>query len=201
MRDQFAFFGIPLPVVTTIARRVTADLPPPGGDRELAAVTLACWKLPEREYQHFGVWYTRRFVGRAGPGFAPTLERLVTTRSWWDTVDGLATHVAGPLVAAHPGLVAVMDRWIGSENLWLARVAILHQERWKERTDADRLFRYCLRRASDREFFLRKAIGWALRSYAKVAPEEVAAFVAAHRGELSGLSRREAERGIEMGRA
>jgi 3-methyladenine DNA glycosylase AlkD len=200
MRNQFAFLGIPVPLITTISREVTADWPPPSGDSELATVALACWELPEREYQYFGVWYTRRFVRRAGPGLMPVLELLVTSRSWWDTVDGLATGVAGPLVAAHPELVRVMDRWIESESIWLARVAILHQERWRERTDVDRLFRYCRRRAADREFFVRKAIGWALRSYAKVAPEAVADFLGAHGGELSGLSRREAERGVEMGR-
>ena len=75
------------------------------------------------------------------------------------------------------------------------------QERWRQLTDRDRLFRYCLRRAADRELFVRKAIGWALRSYAGAEPEPVADFVAAHRAELSGLSRREAERGIAMGRA
>lgn len=124
----------------------------------------------------------------------------MTAKSWWDTVDELATHVAGPLVAAHPELRSVMDRWVTSESIWLARVAILHQERWKERTDADLLFTYCLRRAGEREFFIRKAIGWALRSYARTAPEAVAGFLAAHGDELSGLSPREAERGVAMGR-
>jgi 3-methyladenine DNA glycosylase AlkD len=143
----------------------------------------------------------QRHVKRASPGFVPTLERLVTTKSWWDTVDGLATHVAGPLVAAHPQLRGVMDRWVESENIWLARVAILHQERCRERTDPQVLLAYCLKRADEREFFIRKAIGWALRSYAKVAPEVVAQFLAEHGAALSGLSRREAERGVAMGRA
>lgn len=200
MRGQFAFLGIPMPVHEAITRRVLAGLPPPAGDADLAGVTLACWERPEREYQYFGTAYLRRYVGRAGPGLVPTLEHLVTHRSWWDTVDSLATGVAGPLVRAHPALREVMDRWLDSDSIWLARVAILHQERWRERTDSDLLFAYCRRRAPDREFFIRKAIGWALRSYAKTAPEAVAAFLAAHGDELSGLSRREAERGVEMGR-
>ncbi|HSR24373.1 MAG TPA: DNA alkylation repair protein, partial [Candidatus Eisenbacteria bacterium] len=128
MRHRFPFLGIPAPRVAAIAREVTAGLPPPAGDDALAAVALYCWRLPEREYQFFGVWYVRRHVRHAGPAFVPTLERLVTTRPWWDTVDGLATHVAGPLVAAYPELTAVMDRWVESEDLWLARAAILH--RW-----------------------------------------------------------------------
>src|SRR5262249_8197701 len=89
--------------------------------------------------------------------------------------------------------------WVESENIWLARVAILHQERYRERTDSEMLFAYCLRRAADREFFVRKAIGWALRSYAKVEPDLVAQFLTGHGAALSGLSRREAERGVAMG--
>jgi 3-methyladenine DNA glycosylase AlkD len=200
MRGQFTYFGIPMPAHRAITRQVLAGLPPPAGDADLAAVALACWERPEREYQYFGADYLRRHTRRASPGLVATLEHLVTHRSWWDTVDTLATNVAGPLVLAHPALRAVMDRWLRSEDIWLARVAILHQERWRERTDADLLFAYCRRRAADREFFIRKAIGWALRSYAKTAPEAVAAFLAAHGGELSGLSRRQAERGVEIGR-
>jgi len=201
MRNLFPFAGISQPALAVIYREAVAGQPPPSGEAELAAVALACWDLPEREYQHLACTHLRRHVRLLGPTFVPTLERLVATRSWWDTVDELAAHVAGPLVAAHPGLRAVMDRWLESGDIWLARVAILHQERWRERTDPDLLFAYCLRRAADREFFIRKAIGWALRSYAKVEPEAVAAFLAAHGGELSGLSRKEAERGVGMGRS
>jgi len=200
MRNQFPFLGIRAPQQAAIYREVTAGLPHPTGDAELATIAFACWELKEREYQHFATAYLQRHVKRATPGFIPTLEHLVTTKSWWDTVDGLATRVAGPLVAAHPELRTVMDGWVESENIWLARVAILHQERFRERTDSELLFAYCLRRAVDREFFIRKAIGWALRSYAKVAPDVVAQFLTAHGAALSGLSRREAEHGVAMGR-
>jgi len=87
---------------------------------------------------------------------------------------------------------ALMDEWIGDDDIWLARTAILHQNRFKGGTDADRLFRYCEVRAADTEFFLRKAIGWALREYSKTDAVAVRAFVAAHDRELSGLSKREA---------
>jgi 3-methyladenine DNA glycosylase AlkD len=115
-------------------------------------------------------------------------------------VDELATNVVGPLVSRHPTLRSTMGAWIGSDNLWLARAAILHQERYKERTDPDLLFAYCLRRAGDREFFIRKAVGWALRSYAKTNPLAVKAFLESHANALSGLSRREALKGIALAR-
>jgi 3-methyladenine DNA glycosylase AlkD len=200
LRNQFPFAGITMPGLAAIYREAAAGLPPPAGEAEVTAVALACWQLPEREYQHLACAHLRRHGRLLSPASVPALERLVTTKSWWDTVDELATHVVGPLVAAHPELRSVMDRWVEADDIWLARVAILHQERWKQRTDAALLFAYCLRRANDREFFIRKAIGWALRSYAKVEPEAVAAFLAEHGGAVSALSRREAERGIEMGR-
>lgn len=196
LRGRFPFAGIPAPGLTTIYRAAIAGLPPPAVEAEVAAVALACWDLPEREYQHLGGAHLRRHARLLGPAFVPVLERLVTTKSWWDTVDELATHVAGPLVAAHPELRSVIDRWIEADDLWLARVAILHQERWKERTDAALLFDYCVRRAGDRDFFIRKAIGWALREYAKTDPEAVRAFLARERGRFAPLTVREALKNI-----
>ncbi len=100
----------------------------------------------------------------------------------------------GELVRRHPELLAAMDRWIDAEDFWLARAAIIHQLKFREATDRDRLFTYCLRRAPDQEFFLRKAIGWALREYSKTDPDAVRAFVKNHENQLSPLSRREALR-------
>jgi 3-methyladenine DNA glycosylase AlkD len=103
-------------------------------------------------------------------------------------------------VRAHPSERAVMDRWLVDDNIWLARTAIIHQLDWKADTDADWLFAACLRRAGDREFFIRKAIGWALRSYSYVDPTAVETFVTTHAVQLSGLSRREGLKAIERNR-
>ena len=192
MRHQFPFLGINAPRLDRLLR----GLPQPAPD-DVLDVAAACWELREREYQYAGIRYLVRAAPRLPADCLPQIERLITTKSWWDTVDALATHVVGRLVLAHPGLVSEMDRWLESDNIWLARSAILHQERWKERTHADRLFRYCLRRSGDREFFIRKAIGWALRSYAATDPRAVAGFLYEHGAALSGLSRREASRGVE----
>jgi 3-methyladenine DNA glycosylase AlkD len=109
-------------------------------------------------------------------------------------VDTLAAHTVGPLVAAHPSLLDTMDDWIDDENLWLIRTAILHQLTYKQHTDAGRLFRYCAAQATHRDFFIRKAIGWALRQYDRTDPTAVRSFVDEHRTELSPLSVREAVR-------
>lgn len=191
MRDRFAFLGIQKPERVRITRAAAAGLGPPT-DADLAAVALGAWAHDEREYQYAAVWYLRRHVDGRRPGFLKIVRRLIITKSWWDTVDDLAVNIVGPLVRAHPGLRATLDRWIDGDDLWLARAAILHQLKYGDATDPAVLFGYCLRRADDPDFFARKAIGWALRQYARTDPDAVAGFVAGHDAELSPLSKREA---------
>jgi len=143
-------------------------------------VTTHCWRMPEREYQYFACGLLRRHARVLKPGFLSVARTLVTTKPWWDTVDALAAHTVGPMVARHPELLATMDEWAVEEDLWLVRTAILHQLTYKEATDAKRLFHYCSQQAGHPDFFVRKAIGWALREYAKTDPAEVRAFVHAH---------------------
>ena len=195
MRDQFPYLGIATGPRRALSRQVLAGAPVPT-EADLAAVARACWALPEREFQYFACDWLARHAGRLGAGFLDTAEYLVTTKSWWDTVDTLAANVVGTIVLADPATLSTMDSWLSAENLWLARTAVLHQLRYKERTDVERLFRYCLARAGHRDFFMRKAIGWALRQYARTDPETVRDFVAAHRDELSPLSVREALKNI-----
>jgi 3-methyladenine DNA glycosylase AlkD len=199
MRDQFPFLGIPAPQQRALQREALAGLPPPT-EAELTETLGRLWELPEREYQYAGLGLVARHIRVCGPGFIAVVERLVTTKSWWDTVDSLAKGGAGALVLRHPDLAATMDRWIDDENIWLRRTAILHQLGFKERTDAERLFRYCALRAGEQEFFIRKALGWALREYSKVDAEAVRAFVSEHERELSGLSKREALLWLNGGR-
>jgi 3-methyladenine DNA glycosylase AlkD len=198
MRGQFPFLGIPSPQRRLVQREALLGLPKPD-QAALEDVIERLWQLPEREYQYAATELLSKHVSVCDASFVARLEWLLTTKSWWDTVDALASHVAGPLVLAHPELADVMDAWIESENVWLARTAILHQLGYKQRTDRERLFRYCVRRAPDTEFFIRKALGWALREYSKTDSEAVRAFVAAH-GELSPLTRREALLWLSGGR-
>ncbi|WP_374229042.1 DNA alkylation repair protein [Streptomyces sp. DH8] len=191
MKHVAPFLGIPAPERRALSRTVLAGLGRPD-ERDCAAVALRCWRLPEREYHYFAADYLRRYANRCTSGFLPVLHHLVTTLPRWDTVDVLAAYVAGPLVAADPALVRAMDRWIDDPDIWTARTALLHRLRYKEATDAERLFDYCLRRADHPGFFIRKAIGWALREYAGTDPAAVRAFVEGARDRLSPLSVREA---------
>ncbi|MFD3523494.1 DNA alkylation repair protein [Streptomyces sp. NPDC058653] len=185
------FLGIPAPERRALSRQVLDSLPAPD-ETDCVAIALRCWELPEREYQYFAIDYLRRYVGRLSSGFLPVVRHLVSTVPWWDTVDLLAVHLAGGLVAADHALVREMDAWIEDEHLWIARTALLHQLAYREATDTERLFRYCLRQSGHPDFFIRKAIGWSLREYAKTDPAAVQNFVAGARDRLSPLSVREA---------
>lgn len=188
MKDQFAFFGVPSPRRRAIQREVLGRWRP-GSAEQLAEFATALWAVPQREAQYVA---TDVLAGNSALANLALAETLIVVKSWWDTVDGIAP-VVGALVARDPATAVAMDDWIVGRNMWKARVALIHQLRFRERTDVERLFRYCALRAGDREFFIRKAIGWALRQYARTDPSAVRAFVAAH-PELSGLSRREALR-------
>ncbi|MBK3639711.1 MULTISPECIES: DNA alkylation repair protein [unclassified Streptomyces] len=195
MKDVAPFLGLTTPVRRALSREVVDGLPRPD-ETDCTAIALRCWRLPEREYQYFAVDYLRRHARVCSSAFLPVARHLVGTRSWWDTVDLLAAHVVGALVAADPALTADMDAWIADDDLWIARTALLHQLRYKERTDARRLFAYCLRQSGHPDFFIRKAIGWALREYARTDPEAVRDFVARERGRFAPLTVREALKNI-----
>ena len=168
MKDHFAFFGVPTPERRAIQREVLERWRPE--ESELVAFVDAAWARPERELQYAACDVVAQSASRCSPAFIADLERWITHRSWWDTVDALS-HGVSAVIDAHPETVDVMDRWIESDNFWLARVAIIHQLGRKTTTDAGRLFRYCARRAGDTEFFIRRAIGWALREYSKTDPD------------------------------
>ncbi|MFD3806583.1 DNA alkylation repair protein [Streptomyces sp. NPDC058611] len=191
MKGVSPFLGLPTPLRRELSKAVTQDTPVPR-EADCAALALRCWRLPEREYRYFAVDYLRRHVSRCSSALLPVVRHLVVTDPWWDTVDLLAAHTVGPLVAADPALRTDMDEWIGDEDLWVARTALLHQLRHKDATDTGRLFGYCRRQAGHPDFFIRKAIGWSLREYARTDADAVRAFVEAERPRLSPLSVREA---------
>lgn len=179
------------------------------GDRRLASKTLlkagksmdpdtllnlaeALWEEPEREFHYVGMDLLRAGAKNLRANDLRRVRARIEATPWWDTVDSLAIHTTGTMVATHPQLAEEMDLWVESDDIWIARTAILHQLMFKDRTDTNRLFTYCEMRMADTEFFIRKAIGWALRHYARTDPDAVRSFVTTNEGTLSGLSKREA---------
>jgi len=192
MRDRFAFLGIPTPVRRAATRELIKRARAKADQADLLASAQSLWRKAQREYHYVAVDLLAACEQRLTPHALPVVALLVTTQSWWDTVDGLAAHVVGPLVARHVLLRGMLDAWSSDENLWLRRTAILHQLRYGGRTDARRLFAYCVANADDPDFFIRKAIGWALRQYAYTDPQAVRSFLRAEQERLSPLSLREA---------
>ena len=194
MRDQFRFFGIDAPTRRRLIREVRHTLGLPSSVLDLADL---CWADVEREMQYAAcdVLAQPAVLRRLTPADVPHLQRLVTTKSWWDTVDVLAPTIIGGILRPFPDLVRAHARaWIASDNIWLQRTAILVQLKYREQTDFDLLTECILRRASSTEFFVRKGAGWALRQYAYTAPDLVRAFLDEHRQALSGLTLREASK-------
>lgn len=194
MRDQFSFFGIK----AKPRRAAQHDVEQAIAEEPIDLVLdfcHKCWAQEEREFQHTACDLLRRTATRLQPEHLDAIKKLIVTKSWWDTVDPLAGRTVGPLVKQHE-LSAEMDRWIDDDNLWVARTAILHQLFWKHDTDEARLFDYCEKQLHHKDFFIRKAIGWALRHYARTDPDAVLAFVDQHGDQMSGLSKREALRHI-----
>jgi 3-methyladenine DNA glycosylase AlkD len=195
MRGQFDYLGIKTPrrvelVKAFIAEHGLPEIP------ELGAVERDLWALPEREFQYIAVGLLERTLKKLPPEFIATVETLIVTKSWWDTVDTLASNIIGPLFKRYPGQRAdYLPRWRQSDNFWLRRTAILFQLDYKEETDFPLLCDILHENLGSSEFFINKAIGWVLREYSKTDPEAVRRFVADT--PLESLSRREALKWLE----
>ena len=190
MRDQFSFYGIKTPQRRLLVREFLAEqgLPPPD---LLKPVVLTLWQRPQRECQYIAVGLLERGSKRLDIPVVGLLERLIVTKSWWDTVDSLAGGLAGEQFRRFPeARAAALPRWRASDNIWLRRSAILFQLGYKKETDVDLLLAIVEENKASGEFFIQKAIGWALREYSKTKPDLVVDFV--EQTELPPLSRREA---------
>jgi 3-methyladenine DNA glycosylase AlkD len=195
MKSALPFHGVSSPDCRVIMRDVLAahELP----DRATwRATVLALWDdagQREERYAALAVAKDRRYAGYRDPRVLPLYRHLVVSGAWWDLVDDVATHLVGPLLLAHPAAVRpTVTAWASDEDRWLRRTAVICQVGAKDRTDLPLLALAVEANLDDRDFFLRKAIGWALRQHARTDPAWVRAFVAAHADRLSGLSRREA---------
>jgi 3-methyladenine DNA glycosylase AlkD len=190
MKNQFPFLGIKTPLRKELFNAFLKEngLPVQG---ELHSVVSALWELPEREYQYVAISLFDKFKKKYREEDILMVEKIITKKSWWDTVDGVASWIAGDYFRKFPDKIrSVTRRWMDSENMWLQRSALLFQLHYKQQTDEGLLFGYIKELTSSPEFFIRKAIGWVLREYSKTAPARVQQFV--DETSLSALSRKEA---------
>lgn len=195
MRNQFEFFGIR----STVRQDITRGFFKTYGLPELSifeSLIKELWQQPEREYQYFGIELTDRLLLQNNGDAIEVIEFMIVNKSWWDTVDLIALNIAGKYFKKNPHLIhRKTESWLHSANIWLQRTALLFQLKYKNTTNTALLFDFIKRLKDSNEFFIRKAIGWALREYSKTSPETVIQFV--ENNELPGLSRREAVKWVE----
>lgn len=195
MRDQFEYLGIKTPRHRELMKEFLAEygLPP---INELDVIVRELWSLPEREFQYVGGGLVGRLEKQLPAGFIKTIEYLITTKSWWDTVDSIAGGVVGTHFKRYPAVKKkYLAKWRKSDNFWLRRTAILFQLNYKKETDFPLLCEIICENLDSKEFFINKAIGWSLRQYARIDPKAVKKFV--KDTPLHPLSRREAMKHLE----
>ena len=196
MRNKFDFYGIKAPKRRELFKEFIATFGLPDVE-QLNIVLRDLWEQPQREYQHLGLDLLQKFQKQVEPGFVRMLEHLIVTKSWWDSVDALATHAVGTHFARFPqGRTEYLQRWRSADNFWLRRTTLLFQLRYKTETDNALLFALIRENCESNEFFIQKAIGWALREYSKTNAAAVNSFV--KDTELAALSKREALKWLKL---
>lgn len=198
MKTDMPFFGVQKAGRVPILREIKAQFPPANRDEYRTAV-LALWQQPHREEKYLAISYAGSFPRFVTLASVPLYRSMIIEGAWWDFVDGIATSLIGTvLFNQRDRMTPKVEAWIDDRDMWIRRTAIIAQLGHKGATDTDLLFDACERRMHETEFFVRKAIGWALRDYAKTDPAAVAGFVTMHRDGLSGLSYREATKHLDL---
>jgi 3-methyladenine DNA glycosylase AlkD len=196
MRDQFEYLGIKSPQLAALLKDFIKQngLPPL---EQLDTISRELWSLPQREFQYTTNSFLGRLENQLEPDIITTIEYLLITKSWWDTVDSIAGGIVGPFFKRYPKVrEKYLKKWRKSDNFWLRRTTLLFQLGYKKETDFDLLCELIRENLGSDEFFINKAIGWALRQYAWTDPKAVKRFVKETKN-LHPLSRREALKNIE----
>lgn len=190
MKNISPFYGIKAPHRRKLIMELvsTEGLPVP---EELTDIIKSAWLQEQREFQYAAMEIAHRMRKKTDDTVLHLYEWMIVHKSWWDTIDFIAPKLVGDCFLDYPALRdSGLARWMNSDNIWLLRTCILFQLKYKTKTDEKLLFSLIRQLAGHPEFFIRKAIGWALREYAKTQPQAVTDFVA--QTPLSGLSKREA---------
>ena len=176
MKNRFPYLGLTRPARNTIQAGFLKEVKQEKGiNWEFVS---QCWALPEREYQYLAIDYLILLTKRLQKEDMADLELLIVQKSWWDTIDIIASKLVGELCIQYPELIDdYILPWAASDNIWLARTAILFQLKYKQNTDKMLLTRIILLNNNSREFFINKAIGWILREYSKSDQEWVREFI------------------------
>jgi 3-methyladenine DNA glycosylase AlkD len=198
MKTTQPFYGVPTPLRATILK-TTRNRFVPSNQEAYQRSVLALWKLPHRETRYVAIGYARQHREFVAPESLKMYERMIREGAWWDFVDEIAANLVGIVLLENRAAIGPrIARWIDDPDMWIRRTAIISQLRHKSETDAEQLFEHCMKCAHEPEFFIRKAIGWALREYSKSNPRAVRRFIAKNRGRLSNLSVAEGSKYVSL---
>lgn len=196
LKGQFSFYGIQAGQRRMIQNKLFREFQAKKEPMDMNFIRL-CWEQDEREYQYLAIDYLRIKEKELKADHLPFLVSLIESKSWWDTVDMLAAASVGSILKGNESLIdQYVESWIDSDDFWLRRTAILYQLKYKEEIDFERLKRHCLKLQDEKEFFIRKAIGWILREASKCNPIEVKDILES--GHFSGLTIREASKYLDQ---
>ena len=189
LKNQFSFLGIAKPQRAMLSREFLKEKKREDGVDW--AFVFDCYQRKAREFHYLAISYLLSVKERLTPHDVKNIEELIVTNSWWDSVDSMVP-ITAELYRKYPEMKDVILSWAQNENLWLRRTAILFQLHGKEQTDTALLSRIIELNLDSKEFFINKAIGWALWEYSKTNRDWVAEFISSH--PLSKLSAREASK-------
>ena len=187
MKNKFEFLGVKTPARRKLAKVFFKQHTDSVIDWNFIN---EAWNNPYRELQYTALDYLESRKKLLTPSDLPRLKKLAQTKSWWDTIDFL-DRLVGSIIARFPETKATILSWSCDEDIWLRRLAIDHQLLRKEETDTELLEKILANNLGQTEFFINKAIGWALRDYSKTNPDWVRAFIERHQTEMAALSIRE----------
>ena len=193
LKSELAHYGASVPAIRAVAKGVVSRHRTLSHD-EVITLATALWAAPIHERRMTAIELLDLYGDRLEPGDAPVIERMLREARTWALVDGLAANVVGPLADRHLELGAVLDRWAGDSDFWIRRSALLALLGALRRGDGDfdRFSRYADAMLEEREFFIRKAIGWVLRDTAKRRPDLVYHWMLPRASRASGVTIREA---------
>lgn len=190
MKNNFPFLGIKKSVTAPVMRELFKQ-GLPATKEEVKALVNDCFREREREYHYIGMVILNKKEKLFDVSDLEYIEGLITTHSWWDSIDTIAPNIVGAIVLRERAIgEQKMRAWNHSDNFWLKRASLLHQLKYKDKMNEALLTEFILHTKDEREFFIRKAIGWLLREYSKTNAGFVKEFVLTHH--LSPLSEREA---------
>lgn len=195
MKNLFTFCGLPKPLRASISKEILKEIKI-NNEEELIILIKKLWAEQNREYHYLAIELLNKYHKLWTINILDLILHMIQTNSWWDSVDALAAKSMGLYLQKFTEKIKITDNWIKSDNLWLKRTAILFQLKYKEKTDSALLFNYCKLVMHEKEFFIRKAIGWALREYSKTNAPKVKNFIEENRNHLSYLSIKEASKYI-----